>query len=287
MAVRPAAAECVINVSEGRDARVIAAIARAGGRNLLDIHSDPDHHRSVLTLGGPLDAVESSARSVVSEAVARIDLADHRGVHPRLGAADVVPFVGLGPEVPAMVAAVGARDRFARWAADRLGLPCFLYGPERSLPDVRRNAFSRLEPDTGPLVPHPTAGATAVGARPVLVAYNIWIAGGSADRAEAVSVARAVSGAVRGPGVRSLGLAVGAGAQVSLNLTDPASVPIDVVHDAVATEVEARGCHVVRTELVGLCPVAALLAVPRHRWAELDLGEPHTIEARLEEMDPG
>ena len=284
--------ECVINVSEGRRRDAIASIAGSAGPVLLDVHTDPDHNRSVLTLGGPLESVEDGARSVTAAAVSAIDLNDHEGVHPRFGAADVVPFVTLSPEVDAISVAVGARDRFARWAAEELALPCFLYGPERSLPEVRRSAFVSVLPDTGPPVPHHTAGATAVGARPVLVAYNVWIAAGGDDgtagaRDEALAAARVVAEGVRGPGVRSLGLAVGPGAQVSLNLTDPTSVPIDGVYDAVADAAEAQGCRVVRAELVGLCPAAALRAVPRRRWAELDLAEDRTIEARLAGANSG
>jgi len=282
--------ECVVNISEGRDRRVIEAVAGAGGDLVLDVHADPEHHRSVLTLGGPPDAVETGARQVVAAAVDRIDIRPHSGVHPRLGAADVVPFVALAhapgpPDTSAMAAALGARDRFARWAADELALPCFLYGPERSLPEVRRTAFGTLRPATGPAVPHPTAGATCVGARPVLVAYNVWIVGPPGDgpdpAAHTLSVARTLADQVRGPAVRSLGLAVGRGAQVSLNLIDTSLVSVADVYDAVAAGAEARGCSVLRAELVGLCPASLLEAVPRRRWAELDLGDDRTIEARL------
>ena len=179
-------AECVINISEGRDGDTIEAVRDAGGATVLDVHSDPEHHRSVLTLGGTLEAVEDATRRVVSSAVTHIDLRSHVGVHPRLGAADVVPFVPLPdarapstgsdrPELAVRPDVLTARNRFAAWAGAELELPCFLYGPERSLPDVRRNAFISLEPDTGPSTPHPTAGSTAVGARHVLVAYNVWI----------------------------------------------------------------------------------------------------------------
>jgi glutamate formiminotransferase len=282
--------ECVVNISEGRDRRIIDAIASAGGDLVLDVHTDPDHHRSVLTLGGRLDAVETGARKVVAAAVDRIDIRTHTGAHPRLGAADVVPFVALSdrpgpPDPSALAAALGARDRFARWAADDLALPCFLYGPERSLPEVRRTAFRTLQPATGPAVPHPTAGATCVGARPVLVAYNVWIVGPPGDgpdpAAHVLSVARSLADQVRGPAVRSLGLAVGQGAQVSLNLIDTTLVSVADVYDSVAGGAEARGCSVLRAELVGLCPASLLEAVPRRRWAELDLSDDRTIEARL------
>ncbi|HEX9991540.1 MAG TPA: hypothetical protein VGB14_01295 [Acidimicrobiales bacterium] len=255
--------ECVVNVSEGRSPDVLAALAGAAGPHLLDLHADPDHHRAVLTLVG-----EDAPRAVAREAVARIDLRGHAGAHPRIGAVDVVPFVPLG--ATPLADAVAARDRFAAWAAAALALPCFLYGPERSLPEVRRSAFAGLAPDTGPPRPHPTAGAAAVGARPVLVAYNLWLA--EPDLAAARRLARAL----RGPAVRALGLAVGAHVQVSTNLVDPATVGPADVYDRVAAEVA-----VARAELVGLVPRAVLDAVPRRRWAALDLAEDRTVEARL------
>ncbi|HWW54891.1 MAG TPA: hypothetical protein VNY84_14025, partial [Acidimicrobiales bacterium] len=166
--------------------------------------------------------------------------------------------------------AVAARDRFATWAGDELSLPCFVYGPQRSLPDVRRGAFTTLAPDAGPASPHRTAGACAVGARPVLVAYNLWLA--DAD----LSVARRVATAVRSPGVRTLGLAVGSHTQVSCNLIDPYVTGPAQVYDAVTAQV-----GVARAELVGLLPDEVLRTVPTTRWAALDLDQSKTIEARL------
>jgi glutamate formiminotransferase len=281
-------AECVINISDGRDRRTIDAVCAAGADTLLDLHSDPEHHRSVLTLAGPLGTVEHGARQVVASAVAHIDLRSHHGVHPRLGAADVVPFVPLAGDASGWVRAIGARDRFARWAGTELQVPCFLYGPERSLPDVRRLAFHALRPDTGPGMPHPTAGAVAVGVRNVLVAYNIWITEGDASFAgdqatSALTVARSIATAMRGPGIRALGLPVGVGAQVSLNLIEPTSSTMVEVFDAVATGAVLRGCSVIRAELVGLIPASVLRGIPHHRWAELDLSDQRTIEARLAE----
>jgi glutamate formiminotransferase len=249
--------ECVINVSEGRDRSVVAAIAGAAGTGLLDVHSDPHHNRSVLTLAGA--RVEEAARSVAAEAVRRIDLRLHVGVHPRLGAVDVVPFVPLAGS--SMEDAVAARDRFAAWAGDELGLPCFLYGPERTLPDVRRHAFTGLVPDTGPAVAHPTAGAICVGARPVLVAYNVWLA----EWVE-VAVARRVAKEIRGPALRALGLDVGGRAQVSMNLVDPDRLTPADAYDAVVAR-----APVDRAELVGLLPASVLHLIPSARWPELSL----------------
>jgi glutamate formiminotransferase / 5-formyltetrahydrofolate cyclo-ligase len=258
--------ECVVNVSEGRDRSAIETIGSAAGAALLDVHTDPHHHRSVLTLAGP--DCEGAARAVAAAAVLALDLRGHDGVHPRIGVVDVVPFVPLG--TTDLREAVRARDRFGAWAGETLGVPCFHYGPERTLPDVRRRAFAGLTPDDGPAQPHPTAGAIAVGARPLLVAYNVWLADPDLD------VARAVARAVRGPAVRALGLPVGERVQVSMNLVDPTEVGPAGAVDAVAGHAAVAG-----TELVGLVPEAVLDAVPRSRWAELDLGEDCTIEARL------
>jgi glutamate formiminotransferase len=258
--------ECVVNVSEGRDRRSIETIARAAGRALLDVHHDADHHRSVLTLAGP--DCEGAARAVTAAAVLALDLRRHRGAHPRFGVVDVVPFVPL--EGADLGEAMAARDRFGAWAGHELGVPCFRYGPECSLPEVRRRAFTDLAPDDGPPRPHPTAGAIAVGARPVLVAYNVWLA--EPDLAEARDLARRL----RSPAVRALGLPVGDRVQVSMNLVDPSTVgPAEVV-DAIAARAEVAG-----TELVGLVPANVLRATPGYRWAELDLAPDRTIEARL------
>jgi glutamate formiminotransferase / 5-formyltetrahydrofolate cyclo-ligase len=289
-------AECVVNISEGRDRAIIDQVAGAAGPALLDIHTDGDHHRSVLTLGGPPDLVESAARQVVATAVGLIDLGAHTGVHPRLGVADVVPFVALSddaaPDGAGLDWAIGARDRFARWAGDELALPCFLYGPLRSLPEVRRTAFTSTAADTGPPVPHATAGAAAVGARPVLVAYNLWLEGpdhlGTEEAARrALATARRVASDLRGPSLRTLGLPVGNGAQVSCNLIDLRRESVIDVHDRVASALAGSGCSLRRSELVGLLPANHLHAIPRHRWTELDLAEDRTIEARLAAAVPG
>jgi glutamate formiminotransferase/glutamate formiminotransferase/formiminotetrahydrofolate cyclodeaminase len=254
--------ECVVNISEGRDTSTIAAIAEAAGSALLDLHTDPDHNRSVLTLVGT-----DAPRAVAAAAVDRLDLSTHAGVHPRIGVVDVVPFVALDGSDPAD--ALAARDAFARWAGHELGVPCFHYGPERTLPEVRRGAFSTLTPDTGPAGPHPSAGAMAVGARPVLVAYNVWLA--EAD----LSRARRIASELRSPAVRALGLQVGDHVQVSCNLVDPATVGPGAVTDLVKAQVKVGRC-----ELVGLVPRWVLDGEDPARWDELDLGPERTIEAR-------
>lgn len=279
--------ECVINISEGRDRGIITAIAAAAGSHLLDVHSDAEHHRSVLTLAGTLREIEAAARSVATATVDTIDLRSHRGVHPRLGAIDVVPFVPLSDHdgtVTAWEPVLAARDAFAGWMGDSLGVPCFLYGPERSLPEVRRGAFTSLVPDAGPRAPHLTAGACAVGARTVLIAYNVWIRASpgpdSPDDDDVVATAKSLAAGLRRPGLRTLGLAVDGGAQVSCNVVDPGLVDLVDVYDAVARGAASHRCTVWRGELVGLLPGSALTAVPDQRWTEIGLRAEDTIEFR-------
>jgi len=254
---------CVVNVSEGRSTAVLDALRTAAGADLLDLHVDPFHHRAVLTLVG-----EDAPRAVAAEAVLRIDLRRHAGAHPRLGAVDVVPFVPLAGA--SMADAIAARDRYSAWAAAELRVPAFRYGGDGpTLPEVRRTARGRRPDDGGPL-PHPTAGAMAVGARGVLVAYNVVLAEVDLGRA------REVASAVRGPAVRALGMRVGDEVQVSMNLVRPAEAGPAAAYDAVTARASVR-----RAELVGLVPEAVLRAVDPGRWAELDLAEDRTIEARL------
>jgi len=253
--------ECVVNISEGRDRVTVEAIAAAAGDDLLDVHSDPFHNRSVLTLVG-----EEAPRAVTVAALARLDLRRHEGVHPRIGVIDVVPFVPLGGA--GLADATAARDRFGRWAGD-LGLPGFVYGVERSLPEVRRGAFRALAPTWGPAAPHPSAGAVAIGARPLLVAWNLWV---DATPAEA----RAAAAAIRGPALRTLGLRVGERTQLSMNLIDPLALGPAEAYDLAAGHLRVTGA-----ELVGLVPAAVLDRIPEARWADLDLAADRTIEARL------
>jgi glutamate formiminotransferase/glutamate formiminotransferase/formiminotetrahydrofolate cyclodeaminase len=263
----------VVNVSEGRRTNLVAELGEAAGTCLLDIHSDPFHNRSVLTLGGPDEALHEAVRAVAKATVARLDLSKHEGVHPRIGVLDVVPWVALRGwplQAAPLGPAIAARDDFARWANATLGLPCFLYGPERTLPQVRRGAWISLLPDVGTNHPHPTAGAVAVGARPPLVAYNLWLSGH-------LALAQTIAASLRSPAIQALGLQVGSSVQVSCNLLDPAAVHPGTVYDAVATQ-----AAITRAELVGLVPALVLESIPEGRWPELGLSPSQTIEARLE-----
>lgn len=260
--------ESVPNVSEGRDPGAIAAIGAAFSRraSLLGVHSDPDHHRSVYTLAAPDDdSLLASLRKGIDEAVRRIDLRLHRGVHPRVGAVDVVPLVALAPED--MPRARAAALTLAEQVAADLGVPAFLYGEAG---DGRRPAFYRhggpeelqrrldsgeLAPAHGPVKLHPTAGAVLVGARAPLVAFNVVLASGELEVARSVAAAvRESSGGLSG--VQALGfvLAHTGHAQVSLNVIDVDEAPLHVVFERVAAEAAARGVSIVRGELVGLVP---------------------------------
>ena len=277
--------ECVVNISEGRNSGLLDRWCSDLGPDVLDLHVDPDHNRSVFTLVG-----ETAPRALARLAVAALDLGAHAGVHPRLGVVDVVPFVPL--EGSTMHDACRARDGFATWAATELGVPCFLYGPlldgplvldgplgdngaERTLPDVRRRAWGDLSPDTGPARPHASAGAICVGARRPLVAYNVWL-----SRCD-LATTRAIASVVRTTEMRTLGLQVGAFTQVSMNLVEPGVTGPMEAYDRVATEATRHGAVVERAELVGLVPAAVLGAIPEGRWGQLDLSEDRTIEARL------
>jgi glutamate formiminotransferase / 5-formyltetrahydrofolate cyclo-ligase len=271
-------------VSEGRDDAVLAQLAAAAGDALLDLHRDPDHNRSVLTLAGSPEEVTAAARTVATATVERLDLRTQRGVHPRLGVLDVVPFVPYrpgGPPPEDLAAVMALRDGFADWLGTELGVPAFLYGPlpgggGRTLPDVRRLAFAGdggLAPDYGPGRPDPRTGATAVGARRVLVAYNVWVS--------SAEMARRVAPLVRRREVRALGLAVGRRAQVSCNLLDPLGFGPAALYDVVVTLVTEAGGSVEGGELVGLLPEVVLAAVPPGRWPELGLSKEATVEARI------
>lgn len=265
--------EAVPNVSEGRDASVIAAIGRAfaSQAQLLDVHSDEDHHRSVYTLVGERAALVASLFAGIAEACARIDLRRHDGVHPRVGAADVVPLVALRDDD--VQAAKAAALELGERIGEELHVPVFLYadvgggrrpaffrrgGPEEL---ERRVAAGELEPDFGPARIDPGHGAVLVGARKPLVAYNVDLA--TDDLAVAQAVAAAVRESSGGlPAVQAIGLRLprSARVQVSLNVLDIERSPLHDVVDAVTREAAARGIDVAGGELVGLVPASVLEA---------------------------
>ena len=259
--------ECVINISEGGNPESLNALREKLGPDLLNVHSDADHNRSVFTLAGT-----DASRVLAREAISMFDISAHAGVHPRVGIVDVVPFVALEPST--FDEAMHARNEFAAFASEELGVPCFLYGPERTLPYIRKHAFIDLLPDFGPANSHPTAGAMCVGARPILIAYNLWLKDSTLD------VAKRICAEIRSESVRTLALQVGPSVQVSMNLIAPEVTGPDKVYDAVAQFAEID-----RAELVGLVPSRTLAAIPRQRWTQLDLSTETTIEWNLAERN--
>jgi glutamate formiminotransferase len=295
--------ECVANISEGRSAAVIGKIIaalRLPGTALLDVHVDPDHHRSVLTLAGDPPAVEAEAFALARECVARIDLRRHSGVHPRMGALDVLPFVPLAESSMADCVQI-ARRTGVRIAAE-LGVPVYLYAEaalrpaRRSLSFVRGRGLEALAarmrdegfaPDFGPSRLHPTAGATAVGARGALVAYNLRL-----DTTD-VAVARRIAAAIREAqggmrGVQALGLPLTTRActQVSMNLIGPSLPRVVDVFRRVRELAHSSGVSVTASELVGLAPSAALAGATRQNLRLDDEPSAHILEARLAEVKP-
>lgn len=267
--------ESVPNVSEGRDPTVVAAIARAfaqGGARVLDTHLDGDHNRAVITLVGDDEALTDGLVAGIGEARARIDLRAHEGVHPRVGAADVVPVVPLASgdlgRAAAVARAVGAR------VGEELRIPVFLYG---EIAEGRRPAFFRrggpaelqrrvdageLEPAYGPPRLDAAAGAVLLGVRRPLVAFNLELHGTLEVAREVAAAVRESSGGLRG--VQALGLELGSGRiQVSTNVIDlDATAPHELVAHIVA-EAAARGAVVGAGELVGLLPACAVAAAAR------------------------
>ncbi|MBA3796552.1 MAG: glutamate formimidoyltransferase [Chloroflexi bacterium] len=275
--------ECVPNFSEGRRTDVIdalaGAIAETPGTHLLDRSSDTDHNRTVLTFAGPPREVADAMERMVAIALKTIDMERHTGQHPRMGAVDVIPFVPLGDT--SLDEAVALAGGFAQRIAERFELPVYLYAmaatrPERRiLADVRRPQYEGLKsliaedperaPDFGPNRLHATGGAVAVGARPFLIAYNINLA------SDDVALAKRIAGAVREKGgglprVQALGLYLEdlRCAQVSMNLLDHAVTPLWRVWERVRDLAAAEGVELRESELIGLAPLAALLAVADH-----------------------
>ena len=268
--------ECVPNVSEGRRAEIIEAMAVAirgvTGVRLLDHSSDASHNRSVFTLAGDAEGVRNAVLALVARAVADIDLRTHRGEHPRLGAVDVVPFVPI--EGVTMMECVELARQVGAEIARRFNVPVFLYEEaatnpaRRNLEDIRRGEFEGLAakmrapewaPDFGPVTPHPSAGATVVGARMPLIAYNINLATDRLDVAKKIAAAiRQSSGGFRYVKAAGFRLENRGIVQVSMNLTNFEKTPIFRVFETVKREAARYGVAILESEIVGLVPSAAL-----------------------------
>jgi glutamate formiminotransferase len=291
--------ECVPNISEGRDlaaiARIADAVARVPGVRLLDRHSDPVHHRSVLTLVGTAAPLRAAVLTLFEATLGEVDLASHHGAHPRIGAVDVVPFVPLTGAT--MADAVAAARATAAEVAARFDVPVFLYEAaatrieRRALQDVRRGQFEGLadklrrpewQPDFGPALPHPRLGAVAIGARGILVAYNINLATTRLDVAARIAAAvRESSGGL--PCVKAIGLALPDRGlvQVSMNLTDIDRTSLADVFEAVSREAARDGVDVLESEVVGLAPARALLGAATRFLRLPGFGADRVLETRL------
>lgn len=289
--------ECVPNFSEGRRQEVIAAIAAAIAEvkdvHVLDIESDADHNRSVITFVGSPDGVVEAAFRATAQAATAIDLDQHRGAHPRIGATDVVPFIPLRGAT--LDDCAGLAVRLGRRIGDELQIPVYLYEaaatrPERAnLANVRRGEYEGLkqslgseparEPDFGPALLGP-AGATAVGARAPLIAYNIYL--NTADVAVARQVARAIrysNGGLRH--CKALGLLVDGRAQVSINMTDFRSTPIHRIFELVRAEAARFGVTPTESEIIGLVPQDALLDAAEYYLRLNRFTRDQVLEARI------
>jgi len=293
--------ECVPNFSEGRRPevvdRIVKAMAAVEEIKVLDIKSDEDHNRSVITLVGPPEAITDAAFSGIAQAAELIDLNKHVGEHPRMGAADVVPFVPVrGVTMDDCVA-------LARKLGERVGgelkIPVFLYEaaatrPERrNLADVRKGQFEGLreligkdparKPDFGPEKIHPTAGAIAIGAREFLIAFNVNLA--SPNLALAKEIAKKIRESSGGmPCVKAIGLMLGNlnVAQVSMNLINYRVTPVRKVFDAIRAEVEKAGEKIRNSELIGLAPQAAICPKDMEHLKIDDFDPKQIIENRLD-----
>lgn len=289
--------ECVPNFSEGRREKVIeqivAAMAGCPGVQVLDVQSDPDHNRSVVTLIGAPEAVAEAAFQGIAAAAELIDMNHHRGGHPRMGATDVVPLVPIRGTT--MQDCVELARQLGERVGNELGIPVYLYEaaatrPERcNLADVRRGEYEGLKaeiatdreraPDFGP-ADLGTAGATAIGARPALIAYNVYL--NTDDVRPAQAIARAIrhsSGGLRH--VKALGLLVEGQAQISMNLTDYHHTPIHRVMEMIRSEATRYGLAVTRSEVVGLLPAEALIDAARFYLQLTELPPGQILENRL------
>lgn len=290
----------VPNLSEGRDFGTIERLRKAAslpGAKLLDASSDLDHNRSVFTIGGDPGAVVDAVAGLARVALSEIDMASWSGSHPAIGAIDVAPFVWPGEH--ARPACTEATSELSALISD-LGIPVFLYGDLASAPERRERAFFRkggldnlwermssgeLAPDFGPGLPHPTAGAVLVTARPPLAAFNVEVEGGAEGVASEIAAVVRESGG--GPeGLRAIGVELSTGReQVSTNVEDPVALPLGEVVELVSEVATAKGARVVEAELIGLLPARALVDYPEDVPIRGFDPDHHLLENRLGELE--
>ena len=291
--------ECVPNISEGRRLDVVARIADAlrttAGVQVLDVQSDATHNRSVLTLAGDRGALKDAIVRLYDESLRAIDLRTHHGEHPRLGAVDVCPFIPI--ESVSMEACVELARESGAEVARRFGLPVYLYEEaatvpaRRNLEDIRRGEFEGLAakmqqpewaPDFGPAAPHPSAGATVMGARMPLIAYNINLATDRLDVAKKIAAAiRMSSGGFRFVKAMGIPLEDRGIVQVSMNLTNFEKTPIFRVFETVKREAARYGVTVLESEIVGLVPAAALTQAAEYYLQLEGFKHDQVLETRL------
>jgi len=297
--------ECVPNFSEGRRPEVVTAIrdaiASVDGVSVLDVSSDASHNRSVITFVAPVDRAAEAAFLGIEAAAERIDLCAHSGEHPRIGATDVVPFVPL--EGSTMEDCIALARELGERVGRELNIPVYLYEraattPAReNLADVRRGEFEGLReelgknparnPDFGPAKIHPTCGAIAIGARPFLVAYNIYL-GASSNLPVAKNIAKAVRGSSGGfRYVKGLGLDVDGQAQVSMNLVDTEKTPLHHAFDFVKLKAAAEGVSVTWSEIVGLVPERVLIDAAASHLQLRQFTPAQILERQVREMMSG
>lgn len=292
--------ECVPNVSEGRRREVVEALVeavrRTPGVRLLDYSSDASHNRSVVTMAGGAAPLKQAVLALFEAALPCIDLRTHTGEHPRVGAVDVVPFVPI--EGVTMAECVALARETAADVARRFEVPVYLYEeaatrPSRTnLEDIRRGQFEGLaakmadpewNPDFGPAAPHPSAGATVIGARMPLIAYNINLATDRLDVAKKIAAAiRYSSGGFRYVKAMGVSLADRGIVQVSINLTNYEKTPVLRVFEAVKREAARYGVTVLESEIVGLVPAAALVGAAEHVLQLTSFSRDQILENKLQ-----
>jgi glutamate formiminotransferase len=286
--------ECVPNFSEGRDQAVVSAIADAiaqtPGVLLLGWESDSDHNRSVVTFAGPSDAVVEAAVRGAGKAAELIDLSGHQGVHPRVGAADVIPFVPL--EGSTMQDAVAAAHRAGEEIWRRFGVPVYFYehaariAGRRRLERARKRGFDGAPPDIGNRSEHPTAGASMVGARGFLIAYNVQLA--TRDAATAQAIARRIRESSGGfPHVKAMGIYLTSRdcAQVSMNLVDFLHTPLDRVYEAIVAAAREHGTEAASSQIIGFIPRRAYETAPEFFRRAENFSESRILETRIREVE--
>jgi glutamate formiminotransferase len=285
--------ECVPNFSEGQDPAVLRALVDAMGGVpgvvVLGSEADADHHRSVVTLAGPPEAVLEAAIRAVGQAAELIDLTRHRGAHPRVGAADVVPFVPL--DGATLIDCVDIAHRAGAEIWRRFRVPVYFYEAaaltveRQHLENVRRPGFDGLPPDVGDTREHPTAGAAMVGARRFLIAYNINLA--TTDLSIAKAIARKIRGSSGGfPFVKALGLYLPSEGhvQVSMNLTNYAEIPLERVYETVRQEAAGLGTTIAGSDLIGFVPEQAFELAPSFFQRARGFDESRIVETRIAQL---